>query len=792
MPSSRRGGDKVTAATVASIFDWDSPVGPCTAELPGQAAMSMLEATIGMAKAGTRLFPCNSQKKPLTKTGFKEATTDESIIRAWWSQWPDAAIGIPTGAINSIVVLDVDKDDDKFIDGVMSLKSFPELPPTRTVRTPRGGKHFYFKHPGGIIKNSTSKIGPGLDIRGDGGYVIAPPSRNGNGQDYSVKVNGPIANLPKWLEIMIVEPVRQSSPQPAPAQNAGDIPARAKVEGALHCISANCSFDDWLRIGMALHSWSPSEGRTLWDSWSQTAPERYQEAAIGQHWKTFKHGAVTIATLFKMAIDNGWKPLPRKSPEKSPAANQEQPLSVSADLQQRYGPPFFIRNTEFGAKYDGLNEPFWAGLHSSEHRELFEPTERAFYRYNADNGLFSEVTTDTLKREVAYLLLDYARKYGTAELQKERSDHRLNSIVGQLRGITEQRDAFTKRPRAIHLQNGVIVFRDGDADLVRFSPDFRSRNQSPIMFDPTAQCPRFLDELVRPAVHADDVIVIQKYMGLCLLARNLIQRFLILDGEAGRGKSQLANVFQLIVGQINATQLRTEHLADRFEVFRFLRKTLLIGVDVPPNFLSTKGASVLKALVGGDFLDAERKGSSECFPVEGNFCVLVTSNTKLRVRLEGDTGAWRRRMIIVRYEAPPPKRKIPDFAKGLVEAEGAGILNWALQGLAALLRDVDEIGDIRLTDRQAGMVNSLLAESDSLRAFLLDRIIRDPDGDLTVQEVVEAYAEYCPTKGWNPLPITVIQRQLEGLMLELFQTVKTQSIERNNTHHRGFRNVRFK
>ena len=98
--------------------------------------------------------------------------------------------------------------------------------------------------------------------------------------------------------------------------------------------------------------------------------------------------------------------------------------------------------------------------------------------------------------------------------------------------------------------------------------------------------------------------------------------------------------------------------------------------------MSKKGAYVLKALVGGDILDAEQKNGTGNFPLQGNFCVVITSNSRLQVRLDGDIGAWRRRLLIVRFEGPVPKKKIPDFASVLIAQEGSGILNWALQGIA--------------------------------------------------------------------------------------------------------------
>jgi hypothetical protein len=398
------------------------------------------------------------------------------------------------------------------------------------------------------------------------------------------------------------------------------------------------------------------------------------------------------------------------------------------ELRQLYGEPYYLHESGIS-----LNESFWAGLFDSENIVLWEPSERAFYNYRPDTGIYEEESADAIKRRISDRLLKASRQMNCFELEKQRSDE-------------------------------------------------------------NAKCERFLHELVYPAVHPEDAVLLQKYAGMCLLGNNLIQRMLILDGESARGKTQFANVVQGIIGRENVTQLRTKFLGDRFELFRFLKKTVLVGVDVEPEFLSTKGASVLKGLVGGDWFDAEQKCGTGCFPVQGTFCALITSNSRLRVRLKGDLGAYRRRLLIVRYEAPPPEKKIPDFGALLVREEGPGILNWFVAGADMVLRDIDQSpdGDIVLTERQKGIVDSLLAESDSLRFFLRDRVERAEDADLSVSEIVEAYAEFCPDMGWNPIPITEIQHSLEGLMLELFHVAKSHSVKRDSRSVRGFFGVSLK
>ena len=461
------------------------------------------------------------------------------------------------------------------------------------------------------------------------------------------------------------------------------------------------------------------------------------------------------------------------------------------ELTREYGEPYYLK----GEKFSDINESFWAGLHNKENVQLYEPAEKSFYRYDDSTGLYREISIDVIKQEISRRMLEVSREKRISGLEMKRNNVVLTNIIAQLKGISEKSDAFNRdNIRVVHLANGVIKFNaDDEADFVSFSPEFYSRNQSPISFDESAECPRFLNELLYPATTRDDAVLIQKYAGLCLLGNNLVQRLLILDGKAGRGKSTISLVFQKLVGQENVTELRTNQLTGRFELHRYLKKTLLVGADVPGDFLSKKGVYVLKALVGGDMLDTEQKGGTDSFPLQGNLCILMTSNSRLQVKLDGDVDAWRRRLAIVRFEGPAPRKKIPKFANWLVKHEGSGILNWGLQGLEMVFEDIRSYGDIQLTDVQSGVVGALLAESDSLRHFLKDCVVKDENSDLSVSEIKEAYAEYCPKKKWNPKPVTIIEKEVEGLMLELFQTTKSNSLSRHGSRSvRGFRRVRLK
>jgi hypothetical protein len=150
----------------------------------------MLDAALEYAQREIPVFPCNPlDKKPLASHGFKDATTNETQIRAWWTKWPNAMIGIPTGSRSGMWVLDTDVDPAKNVDGEAALAKlitqYGSLPRTLTSTTPRGGRHRLFIWPNNIeIRNSTGKLGPGIDVRGEGGYAVLPPSSMANGAAY--------------------------------------------------------------------------------------------------------------------------------------------------------------------------------------------------------------------------------------------------------------------------------------------------------------------------------------------------------------------------------------------------------------------------------------------------------------------------------------------------------------------------------------------------------------------------------------------------------------------------------
>jgi hypothetical protein len=171
--------------------------------------MSVLDAALGYARRGIRVIPITPRSKiPLIDAWPTQATSDETTIRAWWQRWPDAGIGIATGKAGrrQFFVLDIDdKNGKNGSDTLAELETqHGKLPDTVTVLTGSGGRHLYFTTTVEIRNDAGKRLGEGLDIRGEGGYVVAPPSTHENGHTYQFEDGYAIGDLtpadaPGWL-----------------------------------------------------------------------------------------------------------------------------------------------------------------------------------------------------------------------------------------------------------------------------------------------------------------------------------------------------------------------------------------------------------------------------------------------------------------------------------------------------------------------------------------------------------------------------------------------------------------
>lgn len=186
----------------------------------------LLDAAVLYATEGRAVFPLQPKgKTPATVNGFKNATKDIDKIRDYWSKNPTANVGIATGALSGIVVID--------IDNLESATHLGFMPKTMTARTGSGGMHLIFEHPGTEVTNRAGVI-EGIDVRGDGGYIVAPPSIHPSGGMYEWLDHRDPAPLPAHLlELIVKKPSVTAPPAEYIGTGVGTAWGQAALEGLL-------------------------------------------------------------------------------------------------------------------------------------------------------------------------------------------------------------------------------------------------------------------------------------------------------------------------------------------------------------------------------------------------------------------------------------------------------------------------------------------------------------------------------------------------------------------------------
>lgn len=205
-------------------------------------APDVLAEALAYARRGWRVIPltwpglqahwCRAPgKQPVLKEWQKESTVDEGRIRWWFKRWPQAGVGIKTGKESGLVVLDIDPKNG----GEDSLRdltgSYGPLPDTPQVLTGGGGRHLYFRYPEGRTVPDRISLAPGIDIRADGGQVVAPPSLHISGRRYEWEVSShpddvELAEMPPWLLALIDRPKQGASvkvPDVIPSGSRNDV-----------------------------------------------------------------------------------------------------------------------------------------------------------------------------------------------------------------------------------------------------------------------------------------------------------------------------------------------------------------------------------------------------------------------------------------------------------------------------------------------------------------------------------------------------------------------------------------
>lgn len=265
-------------------------------------SIAAVDAALRLARRGIPVFPCGSNKGPLTTHGFRDATTDETKIRNWWGRSPNALVGVPTGSITRLVVIDVDPDGMDFI-----LGEHGTLLEAGRRHNTRRGFHYLFRLPDDVvIRSSVKKIAKGVDVRAEGGYIIWWPAAG-------LKTFGPeLDKLPVLPESLLSLLVGRSNTRPATDELSIPQPrlgvSFGELATLLHPINSDVSYDDWLHVLMAVHheTGGSEAGFELVNEWSSKGQKYNGTDDVGGHWRSFqanRENVVGAAWLKKFSAD---------------------------------------------------------------------------------------------------------------------------------------------------------------------------------------------------------------------------------------------------------------------------------------------------------------------------------------------------------------------------------------------------------------------------------------------------------------------------------------------------------
>ena len=481
------------------------------------------------------------------------------------------------------------------------------------------------------------------------------------------------------------------------------------------------------------------------------------------------------------------EPLP---PEPKPEPTPPPPVrDIDAELTAKCGPAFYF--TKNGAVV--INESYFVQRICRENLVFFEYDENRSFRYNGETGAWQAIPAGIIKELVRSEWERLTRLFKEPALAFKDNASLINAITAGIESHSGRNKVFKRLKNIIHCANGMLhISDDGTWRLMPFSPGYYARNPIPIPWDPDATCPKF-DALLEFALPANDVSLFWRWFGSVLLTGNAAQRILLCIGKAATAKSTIAEVVELVRGLTNCTALRTKLLHERFEIGRLFGFSLLTAKDVPGRFLEEDGAQALKKLVGHDYIPGEVKGSMVSVPVYGDFDCMITCNERLLVRLEGETDveAWRRRLMVLEFlNVIPAEKRIDNYAQILFAEEAPGILREAVEGAIAHLAELKAGGNFAETERQKARVDHLLAESESVRYFVAERVYRVRGGaGLSTEELVSAYIDYCNDRNWRPYGIKQVERALPDIMMAIHGVHVGAHIMRDGKRVRGYPHV---
>ena len=707
-------------------------------------------------------LPWNNEKQklekiPIIKNWQTNPRRTAEEIRAAFAKPGWDVVGIPTGGISGIDALDIDPrhGGDKW------LRANPgRFPVTRTHITQSGGAHLIFKHADGV-RNSTGTIAPGIDVRGDGGYIV-----DWSLSGYSVRYDNEIAPCPDWLLPVVqgvtsgncaagtVQPGNGSAhPSTLPEEeNILQRPRRvvpltaavtithapprwsdaeeARARSALSVLLAD-NREDWLHRGMELHwlGWD-ERGYALWDEWSRKCRDKYNEEDQLKTWKGFDHRNPsqrrrTIASLYHEARERGWVDTVLKNSE----ADFNTDLGNARRLIARHGAD--IRFVPEWGKWLIWDNTHWRVDQDGAIMRLAKETVRAMY---AEAGT-----------------LDDARK--RAELGKYalkcEAEARLDAMVSLAETEGEvilPAHLIDADPWLLGVQNGVVDLRTGKFRAAE-REDFITKRAG-AAFDPEATCPNWLEFIDTITGHDRALAEYhQRVVGYTLTGSTREEVLFVLYGIGNNGKSTWRETLHDLMGDY-AMAADAGLLVERKtpggatpELARLKGRRMVAVNETAEN--DKLNEARVKFITSQDKITARNlyEGFFDFVPTHKTF---LTTNHKPVIR-GTDIGIWRRIHLLPFTEVIPEQKVVKDFRAQRLIPELPGILNWALAGLKDYLNQ-----GLNPPKAVQAATNEYRQDMDVVGQWIDERCILNPQATVPTALAYSDYQRWAQSEiGWE-------------------------------------------
>lgn len=600
----------------------------------GSAAV-ILKSILACAARGFRMVPLNG-KRPAIKDWPTLATTDTHTITRWATIYQN--FGIATGHASGVTVLDVDPrhGGDKTL---LALEAeYGELPKTVIVVTGNDGRHYYFSCPDVPVGNSANKLGPGLDIRGEGGQVVAPPSIHPEtGRAYTWDPahhpdKTPLAPMPLWMLMKLTAANDEPSFRSPTTIGAGE---------------RNTTL---YRTGRSLHAKGLSDAAVREALRAENA-EKCQPPLPESELDAILHSVLTQADAPGFV-----------------AVNQVQPCTDVGNgrrfADQHRDTVRWCAKWNAWQVYDGRR---WARDEKGEVMRLAKKTARSI----ADEAQSLSNDKDDQRRKLlswAIASEHHARLKAMVELAKSED------------GMTVAPEDFDRDPWLLNTLSGIVDLRTGD--LLPHDRTYLLSKLVPIHYDPAARCPTWLAFLHRIMANDPELIdFLQRAFGYSLTASVRDRVLFLLHGTGANGKSTLTRILLALLGDYALQTPSETLLASRHD--GGIRNDLarLAGARVVAAMESDGGrrlaAALIKQLTGNDKVTA-RFLFGEYFEFEPTHKIWFSTNHRPSVSDNGDA-IWDR-MRLIPFDVRIPEGEQDKELLTKLMAELPGILAWAVEG----------------------------------------------------------------------------------------------------------------